>query len=54
MEVGRRGFIGAVLGFLVERILPRHLVEVIALCRYPGPLREIDEAEVRRVGPWAG
>jgi hypothetical protein len=54
MEIGRRGFIAAVLGFLVDRILPRPVVEGMQCCRYPGPVRELDEEEVRKVGPWAG
>jgi hypothetical protein len=54
MEIGRRGFIGAILGFLVDRILPRPVVEVIAACRYPGPVRDLDEEEVRKIGPWSG
>lgn len=54
MEIGRRGFIGAILGFLVDRILPRPVVEAIHVHRYPGPVRELDEEEVRKIGPWAG
>ena len=60
----RRRFLGLVaagaaalaapLGWLGVRIRPAPQIEARRTLRYPGPVSELDPADVRRPGPWAG
>lgn len=64
MEVGRRTFVGLLIGAgvalatpalsLLERLLPARYTEAVRSRRYPGPVRDLDDREIRRPGRWAG
>lgn len=64
MEVGRRTFLGLMLAAgaalaapmlpLFRRILPARFVEAVRSRLYPGPVRPLDMAEIRKPGRWAG
>ena len=56
MVMMRRGFLRLAIGALLAapvRWVARCTVAVRAR-RYPGPVRPLDEANVRRPGKWAG
>ncbi len=64
MGVSRRRFIKGLLGLLglavtpalaiLSHIAPEVWVEAVRGSAYPGPSRRMDDAELARVGKWAG
>jgi hypothetical protein len=64
MELKRRQFMKLLLGAaavlavagwgLIRRASPRRVIQAWRVRRYPGPVRALDEAQVRQPGPWAG
>jgi len=57
----RRAFLGSLLAAaaalalpLLRGLLPARWTEAVRGRLYPGPVRDMDPAEVRRPGRWAG
>jgi hypothetical protein len=42
------------IGWLAARIVPTRYVQAVRSRRYPGPLKRLSEADVKRPGRWGG
>jgi len=54
MEITRRIFLGAAAVFLAPAFAARRCVEAVRGLVYPGPVRPLNDEQVKRPGKWAG
>lgn len=54
MELTRRVFLGAAALLLAPSLAAKRCVEAVRARIYPGPIRSLDAAEIKRPGKWAG